>query len=75
MSDAELEALLGTHNAAILAFVASLRAEGEKQPEGTDKEKESLLKRNAELAAILGHSQKECSEKDVRTTEEVLRQG
>jgi hypothetical protein len=77
--DAALESLLAAHNAAVLEHVAAMRsamlsAAAEKSAtelsegvsgEDSDGEKASLLKRNMELAAILGHTQKTISEQEV----------
>ena len=71
--DAKLEELLGSHSAALLAYVAGVREElsseivaARTDEEDNDAEKESLLKRNTELAAILGATQTTAQEQEVR---------
>ena len=66
--DAKLAAMLDAHAAGILAYVEGVRtqvAEAVADAEDNDAEKESLLKRNTELALILSHSQKTASEQEV----------
>jgi hypothetical protein len=77
--DAALEGMLAVHSAAVLEHVAAMRAallvaapeQSAAEPsdavsgEDADGDKASLLKRNMELAAILGHTQRTVSEQEV----------